>query len=383
MSTQTKDFYRTLGVAENATPDEIKKAYRKLAKQHHPDANPNNAAAAEKFKEISEAYAVLSDEEKRRQYDQMRKLGAFGGLGGFRPGGSARPGAGGGPAAGGAGGFSFDDIEIGGLGDILGSFFDFGKKRGPGAPGGPGRTAGPTRGENIEYQVEIPFKTAARGGTITVTLPVTEDCPVCTGTGAKPGTPVITCPECNGAGTITFGQGGFGVTRPCPNCMGRGKVPQDPCANCQGTGQVRQQKTVNVSIPPGVDNGSKIRIPGQGEKGAGGGPPGDLLINIKVAPDRFFQRDGLDLVSEVPINLAQAVLGSKIKVRTVDGKAVVLRIPPGTQSGTRFRIKGQGVEKGGRRGDQYVKVDVGVPETLTDEQRKQFEDFAEAAGLRH
>lgn len=380
MSTQTKDFYRTLGVAENATPDEIKKAYRKLAKQHHPDANPNNAAAAEKFKEISEAYAVLSDEEKRRQYDQMRKLGAFGGLGGFRPGGTQRPG-GGGPTAGGAGGFSFDDIEIGGLGDIFGSIFDFGKKRGSGP--GAGRAAGPVRGENIEYQVEIPFKTAARGGTITVTLPVTEDCPVCTGTGAKPGTPVITCPECNGAGTVTFGQGGFGVTRPCPNCMGRGKVPQEPCTNCQGTGQVRQQKTVNVSIPPGVDNGSKIRIPGQGEKGAGGGPAGDLLINTKVAPDHFFQRDGLDLVSEVPINLAQAVLGSKIKVRTVDGKAVVLRIPPGTQSGTRFRIKGQGVEKGGRRGDQYVKVDVGVPETLTDEQRKQFEEFAEAAGLRH
>jgi molecular chaperone DnaJ len=378
MPTQTKDFYRVLGVAENAKADEIKKSYRKLAKQYHPDANPNDASAAEKFKEISEAYAVLSDEEKRRQYDQMRKLGAFGGLGGYRPGG-ARPGAG--APGGGAGGFSFDDLEIGGLGDIFGSIFDFGRKRG-GAPGG-GRPAGPQRGENIDYQVEIPFKTAARGGTITVTLPVTEDCPVCAGTGAKPGTQVITCPECGGSGTVTFGQGGFGVTRPCPNCMGRGRVPQDPCSNCQGTGSVRQQKTVNVSIPPGVDNGSKVRIAGQGEKGAAGGPPGDLLINVKVTPDRFFQREGLDLVCEVPINLAQAVLGSKIKVRTVDGKSVVLRIPQGTQSGTRFRIKGQGVEKGGRRGDQYVKVDVGVPETLSDEQRKQFEDFASAAGLRH
>jgi molecular chaperone DnaJ len=194
---------------------------------------------------------------------------------------------------------------------------------------------------------------------------------------------VITCPECSGKGTITFGQGGFGVTRPCPNCMGRGKVPQEPCANCQGSGSIRQQKTVNVNIPPGVDNGSKVRIAGQGEKGAGGGPPGDLLINVKVAADHFFHREGLDLVCDVPINLAQAVLGSKIKVRTVDGKSVVLRIPPGTQAGTRFRIKGQGVEKAGRRGDQYVKVDVGVPETLTDEQRKQFEDFASAAGLRH
>lgn len=383
MPGQTKDFYRVLAVAENAKPDEIKKSYRKLAKQYHPDANGSDPAAAEKFKEISEAYAVLSDEDKRKQYDQMRKLGAFGGgLGGFRPGG-ARPGAAQGQ---GGGGFSFDDVEIGGLGDIFGSIFDFGKRRGgtgtgTGASGG--RPAGPQRGENIEYQVEVPFKTAARGGTITVTLPVTEDCPVCAGTGAKPGTQVITCPECHGAGTITFGQGGFGVTRPCPNCMGRGRVPQDPCTACSGTGQVRQQKTVNVTIPPGVDNGSKVRIAGQGEKGAGGGAAGDLLINVRVAPDRFFQREGLDLVCEVPINLAQAVLGSKIKVRTVDGKSVVLRIPPGTQSATRFRIKGQGVEKGGRRGDQYVKVEVGVPETLSDEQRKQFEDFAAAAGLRH
>jgi len=379
MPTQTKDFYRVLGVAENAKPDEIKKAYRKLAKQYHPDANASDPTAAEKFKEVSEAYAVLSDDDKRKQYDQMRKLGAFGGgLGGFRPAG-ARPGA---SAGQGGATFSFDDMEIGGLGDLFGSLFDFGKKRGPGsAPGA--RPAGPQRGENIEYQVEVPFKTAARGGTITVTLPVTEECPVCTGTGAKPGTPVITCPECKGSGTITFGQGGFGVTRPCPNCMGRGKVPQDPCANCGGTGSVRQQKTVNVTIPAGVDNGSKVRIAGQGEKGAGGGPPGDLLINVRVTPDHFFQREGLDLVSQVPINLAQAVLGSKIKVRTVDGKSVVLRIPPGTQGGTRFRIKGQGVEKAGRRGDQYVKVEVGVPETLTDEQRKQFEDFAAAAGLRH
>jgi molecular chaperone DnaJ len=380
MPTQTKDFYRVLGVAENAKPDEIKRAYRKLAKQYHPDANASDAVAAEKFKEISEAYAVLSDEDKRKKYDQMRKLGAFGGLGGYRPGGAgARPGG----TQGQAGGFSFEDLDVG---DIFGSIFDFGKRRGgpgtgPGTAGG--RQAGPQRGENIEYQVEVPFKTAARGGTITVTLPVTEECAVCAGTGAKPGTQVITCPECHGSGSITFGQGGFGVTRPCPNCMGRGRVPQDPCSACGGTGQVRQQKTVNVTIPPGVDNGSKVRIAGQGEKGAAGGAPGDLLINVRVAPDRFFAREGLDLVCEVPINLAQAVLGSRIKVRTVDGKSVVLRVPPGTQSGTRFRIKGQGVEKGGRRGDQYVKVEVGVPETLSDEQRKQFEEFAAAAGLRH
>lgn len=378
MPTQTKDYYRVLGVPENAKPDEIKKSYRKLAKQYHPDANPNDAAAAERFKEISEAYSVLSDEEKRKKYDQMRKLGAFGGIGGFRPGGT-RPGGAGQPGA--AGGFAFEDIDLGGLGDMFSSIFDFGKRRG--GPQQPGtRPGGPQRGDNIEYQVEVAFKTAARGGTITVTLPVTEECPVCTGTGAKPGTQIITCPECKGAGTVTFGQGGFGVTRPCPNCMGRGKVPQDPCDTCHGQGQVRQQKTVNVNVPAGVDNGSKLRIPGQGEKGAGGGTAGDLMLSFHVQPDRFFTREGLDVHVSVPINLAQAVLGSRIKVRTIDGN-VVLRIPPGTQNGTKFRIKGQGIEKAGRRGDQYVKVEVGVPENLTDEQRVEFERFAETAGLRH
>jgi molecular chaperone DnaJ len=381
MPTQTKDYYRVLGVPENAKPDEIKKSYRKLAKQHHPDANPNDASAAEKFKEISEAYSVLSDDDKRKQYDQMRKLGAFGGLGGFRPGSAGRPGASGTTS----GGFSFDDLDLGGglggLGDMFGSIFDLGGRRGGARQAGT-RPGGPQRGENIEYQVEIPFRTAARGGTITVNLPVTEECPVCAGTGGKPGTPIVTCPECKGAGTITFGQGGFGVTRPCPNCFGRGKVPQDPCDNCHGQGQVRQQKTVNVAVPAGVDTGSKIRISGQGEKGAGGGLPGDLMLSFRVQPERFFTRDGIDIHVSVPINLAQAVLGSKIKVRTVDGN-VVLRIPPGTQAGTKFRIKGHGVEKGGRRGDQYVKVEVGVPENLTDEQREQFQQFAENAGLRH
>ena len=378
MATHTKDFYRVLGVAESASADDIKKAYRKLAKQYHPDANPNDAAAAERFKEISEAYSVLSDDAKRKQYDQMRKLGAFGGLGGFRPGG-ARPGGGaGGPGA--QGGIHFEDLDIGGLGDIFGSIFDFGKRRG-GA--GTGARTGPQRGENIESVVEIPFRTAVRGGQVSVTLTVTEDCPVCAGSGAKPGTQVVTCPECKGTGTITFGQGGFGVSRPCPNCMGKGKVPQDPCANCNGQGQVRTRREVAVTVPAGVDNGSKLRLSGQGEKGASGGPPGDLLLSFKVQPDRFFTRDGLDLVCTVPINIAQATLGSKIRVRTVDGSNVVLKIPPATQSGTRFRIKGQGVEKAGRRGDQYVRVQVTVPENLTEEQRKQFEEFATAAGIRH
>jgi molecular chaperone DnaJ len=371
MSTQTKDYYRILGVSEKATADEIKKTYRKLAKQNHPDANPNDPAAAERFKEISEAYAVLSDDEKRKQYDEMRRYGAMGaGMGGFRrPSGAGAPG-------GTRTTIDMEDLEMGGLGDIFSSIFDFGRRK-------QRPSTGPQRGENIDYMVEIPFATAVRGGKITVTIPVTEECAVCGGSGAKPGTSIVTCPECKGSGTITFGAGSFGVSRPCPNCMGKGRIPQEPCDNCHGSGQVRHQRTVTITVPAGVDTGSKIRLSGQGEKGPGGGPPGDLVITFKVEPDRFFTREGLDLVCEVPINVAQATLGSRIRVRTVDDGKVLLRVPPGTQPGTRFRIKGQGVEKGGRRGDQYVRVKVTIPETLDEEGRKKFEEFADTEGLKH
>lgn len=377
MAASTKDFYRILGVAENATADEIKKAYRKLAKQYHPDANPNDKAASDRFKEISEAYSVVSDEDKRKQYDQMRKFGGMAGFGaGTRPGGAGpRPGA-----AGGSQTFNLDDMDVGGLGDIFGSIFDFGKRKG--GPQRPGAT-GPQRGESIDYAVEIPFRTAARGGRITVEVPVTDECSVCHGTGGKPGTPVNSCPECKGAGTVVFGGGSFGVTRPCPMCMGRGKVPADPCDRCAGRGQVRVVRPVNVAVPGGVDTGSKIRLSGQGEKGAGGGPPGDLMITFRVLPDRFFTRDGLDVVVDVHVNLAQAVLGSKIKVRTLDEKPVIVKIPPGSQAGRRIRLTGYGIEKGGRRGDQYIRVLVDMPEALSEEQRAKFQEFAESAGLKH
>ncbi len=378
MATTTKDFYRILGVAENASQDEIKKAYRKLAKQYHPDANPDNPSAAERFKEVSEAYSVLSDEDKRKQYDQMRKLGAFGGLGGFRPGGAPRPG---GPGAGtGAGGFSFDDVDLGGLGDIFGSIFDFGGRRG-GAAGR--RPSGPQRGESIEYAVTIPFQTAVRGGKVSLQVPVTEDCPTCGGSGAKPGTAIKPCPECKGSGTVTFGQGGFGVTRPCPMCGGKGKIPEEPCATCDGKGKVRRNRQLTVNVPAGVDEGSKLRLSGQGEAGAAGGPPGDLILTFRVEPDRFFKREGMDIYVDVHINVAQAMLGSRVRVRTVDGKSVIIRIPPGTQPGRKIRLTGYGVEKAGSKGDQYVRIHVDVPESLSDEQRKQFEEFAAAAGLRH
>jgi molecular chaperone DnaJ len=374
MATATKDFYKILGVAENASADEIKKAYRKLAKQYHPDANPSDTTAAERFKEISEAHSVLGDDTKRKQYDQVRKYGGLGGFGGFRPGGGAgRPGMD--PTE----GISFDDLSgLGGLGDIFGSIFDFGKKRGAGA-----RPQSSVRGQNVEYAVEIGFETAARGGKISVTVPVSEPCATCGGNGAAPGTSPTACPECKGSGAVTFGQGGFAVSRPCPACYGRGSIPTTPCATCAGQGQVRSQRQLQVSVPAGVDSGSKLRIPGQGEGAAGGGQRGDLILSFRVRPHRFFERDGMDINCTVPINLAQAALGSKIRVRTVDGKHVVLRIPAGTQSGTRFRVKGQGVEKAGRRGDQYVRVEVRMPENLTMEQEGLLKEFARAADLKY
>ncbi len=376
MQTPTKDLYKLLGVAENASADEIKKAYRKLAKKYHPDANPNDASAADRFKEISEAYSVISDADKRKQYDQMRKFGAFGGFG--APGGGRGPGARPGPSTGATGGFSFEDLSGGGIGDIFSSIFDFGKRRGAG-----GRQQGPQRGQTIEYAVEVPFTVAARGGKLTITIPVNETCPTCTGSGAAPGTAPTTCPECRGSGSVTFGQGGFAVSRPCPACYGRGTIPTDPCPTCHGQGHVRQQKQIQITVPAGVDTGSKLRLSGQGEPGAAGGARGDLIVTFRVQPHRFFSREGLDVHCTVPINLAQATLGSRIRVKTVDGKQVVLRIPPGTQSGTRFRVKGQGIEKEGQRGDQFVRVNVAVPEKLDEREESLMREFARAADLKY
>ena len=375
MSSRTsKDYYQILGVPENAGADEIKKAYRRLAKQNHPDANRNDPQAAERFKEIGEAYGVLSDDAKRKQYDQVRKNPFagynFGGQAGRRP--AGQPGTS-------EVRFNIDDLgDVGGLGDIFSSLFDrTARRRSP-------RTAErEQRARDVEYLVEISFALAARGGKITIEVPMTDDCAVCNGSGNAPGSKPRTCPECNGKGTISFGQGGFAVSRPCPNCMGRGQVPTDPCRNCNGTGQVREQRQIVLTVPAGVDTGSKLRLTGQGEKGAPGSTPGDLIVTFRVKSDRFFRRDGLDVHSTVPINVAQAMLGSKIRVRTVDDRKVALRIPPGTQSGTRFRIPGQGIEKSGHRGDQYVQVKVEVPERLDEEQEKLAREFARAVNLRY
>lgn len=361
-----KDFYQVLGVSPNASADEIKKAYRRLAKQYHPDANPDDRAAAERFKEVSEAHAVLSDAEKRKQYDTMRKFGAFGGRG-----------AGWGSRAGrGAGSVRVEDFDVGGgfpgfggLGDLFSSIFGRGK-----------RAAGV---EPIELVVEIAFRIAALGGKVPVTVSVSEACPTCGGSGAAPGARVDTCGECAGRGTVTFGQGSFGVTRPCPACRGRGRIPSEPCSKCGGDGEVAVNKRLLVSVAPGTDSGQRVRLKGQGQRSRDGGPAGDVVVTFQVQPDRFFRRDGLDIHCTVPINVAQAALGTKLRVRTVSGKRVVLKIPPGTQPGRKFRIRGQGIEKNGRRGDQLVEVSVAIPEKLTPEQQQLFEQFAQGVGLKY
>jgi molecular chaperone DnaJ len=376
---QSKDFYAVLGVSASATQDEIKKQYRKLAKKFHPDANQGDAKAAERFKEISEAYNVLGDPDKRKQYDDMRRLGAFSDLGGARAG-ARGPGARGPAGAGaGAGGVHFEDFDIGGLGglgDLFASMFG-------GARAGGARPRGAERGQSVEASVRIPFRVAALGGKVPIELEVNEECPTCHGSGAAPGATLKTCPECNGRGMISFGQGGFAVNRPCPMCLGRGQIPSERCPTCHGSGDVRARRTVNITVPPGTDTGARVRLSGQGGKGANGGPPGDLIITFEVEPDRFFTRDGLDIIATVPLNIAQATLGSRVSVRTLDGKKVTIRIPPGTPSGKRFRVRGQGIEKDGTRGDMIIEAAITVPEHLTPEQEEMMRQFAEAGKLKY
>jgi molecular chaperone DnaJ len=380
---QTKDFYAVLGVSSTASQDEIKKAYRKLAKKFHPDANANDPKAAERFKEISEANNVLSDPEKRKQYDEMRRLGAFdGGFGGFGAGRSRAGSSGGFGGAGARGGqtINFQDFDIGGLGglgDLFSSMFGGGETRQT------SRARGPEKGQTVEANLDIPFRTAARGGKVPIELEVSEECGTCHGSGAAPGASLKICPECNGRGVISFGQGSFAVNRPCPVCLGKGQVPTEPCPTCHGSGEVRARRKVLVNVSPGVDTGSKIRLKGQGGKGSANGPPGDLVITFNVLPDKFYRRDGLDVIATVPLNIAQATLGTKISVRTLDGKKVAIRIPPGTPSSKRFRVRGQGIQKGENKGDLIVEVSIAVPEKLSEEQERMMKEFADAGGLKY
>ena len=375
----SKDFYAVLGVASTATADEIKKSYRRLAKQYHPDTNQNDPKATERFKEISEAYNVLGDAEQRKQYDDMRRLGAFSGMGSRAS--SSRPSGFGGPRPGQAGAGTFNDFDvggIGGLGDLFSSMFGGGAAAG----GSRARSRAPERGQSVEKTLDVPFRVAATGGKVPVELEVNEECATCRGNGAAPGASVKACTECGGRGVISFGQGSFAVNRPCPVCMGRGQIPSERCPTCNGSGEQRAKRTVLITVPAGAESGTKVRLRGQGGKGASGGQAGDLVITFEVQPDRFYKREGLDLVATVPINIAQATLGSKISVKTIDGKKVALKIPSGTSAGKRFRIAGQGIDKEGRRGDLLVEITITVPESLSEAQEKAMRDFADASGLK-
>ncbi len=377
-----QDYYAILGVPASATQDELKKKYRSLASKHHPDKNPNDPKAADTFKSISEAYTTLGDAAKRKQYDEMRRLGAFGGFGGgsgmrggTRSGGSYAGGGGARPGAGGTINMDdFGDVGLGGLGDLFSSMFGGGSRTG----GQSGRSRGPQRGADVEATLQIPFRTAALGGKVPVELDLNEECATCHGSGAAPGAKLETCSECNGRGTISFGQGGFAVQRPCPVCLGRGQVPTVRCPTCAGVGAVRTRKTVQITVPSGVDTGTKIRLKGQGARGTNGGTTGDLLIAFTVAADRFYRREGLDLIAPVKIDIADATLGKKINLKTLDGTKVSIKIPPGTQNGKRFRVRGHGIEKDAVKGDLIVEVEVTVPEKLTPEQEEAMRRFAEA-----
>lgn len=371
-----KDFYAVLGVSASATADEIKKQYRRLAKQYHPDTNKGDAKSADRFKEISEAYNVLGDAAKRKQYDEMRRLGAFDPFTRPRPGG-ARPDAG---SAGRAntGGARVEDIDIGGfggLGDLFSSMFG-GGARGP-------RPSGPEKGQSVETTLEVPFRVAVTGGKVPIELEVNEECGTCGGTGAAKGARLQTCPECSGRGTISFGQGSFAVNRPCPLCLGKGQVPTEKCAACNGAGASRSHKKVLITVPEGTESGSKIRLKGQGGRGVRGGPNGDILITFQVREDAEWERDGLDLIVRAPVNIAQATLGSRISVVTLDEKRVTITLPKGTPSGKRFRVRGQGITKDKQKGDLLVEIQVVVPETLTAEQEKLMKQFAAAGKLEY
>lgn len=356
-----KDYYKELGVAETATAKEITRAYRKLARELHPDKNPGNSSSEERFKAVSAAYDVLGDETKRAEYDEVRRLGPVAG----------------GP--GGPGGFTFnmDDANASGLGDLLGQMFG---RRGAGGRGGAGASGvGPRRGADVQAELTVDFVDAARGMTTTLHLTSDAQCSTCQGSGARPGTTPKLCPQCGGRGVIDDNQGLFSFSSPCRRCGGGGTVIEDPCSTCRGSGVEKRPREVQARIPAGVSNGQTIRLKGRGAPGRNGGPAGDLLVQINVAPHPRFGRNGNDLTVRVPVSFTDAVLGADIPVPTLDGSTVTLRIRPGTQPGSRHRVKGKGIETKKATGDLIVTVDVVVPTSLTDAERSAVEQLAAAS----
>jgi molecular chaperone DnaJ len=363
MAEQKRDYYEVLGLSKGASDDEIKKAYRKLAKQHHPDLNPDNKAAEAKFKEVNEAYGILSDPEKKAKYDQFGHAGVdptFG-AGGF------------------GGGFGMGDID---LGDIFDSFFGGGFS---GGFGGQQRASAPQKGESLRANLTITFEEAAFGCEKELELTRTERCDTCRGSGCEAGTTAETCPDCRGAGAVRIQRGGggfaFSTTAPCSKCRGTGKLIHSPCKACGGNGSVRKKRRISVAIPAGIDAGQAFPLRGQGNAGKNGGPSGDLIIGVQIKPHPHFQRDGVTVLYEQPVSFYQAAMGADMEIPTIDGK-VKYSLPAGTQTGTTFRLRGKGIPSinGRGRGDQYVTIKVQVPTALTAEQREALSAFGATMG---
>ena len=360
-----RDYYDVLGISRNADAAAIKKAYRKLAKKYHPDMNPGDAEAEKKFKEASEAYAVLSDAEKRRQYDQFGHAAFEGGAGG----------------AGGFGGFDFNGADFGDIfGDIFGDLFGGGGRRGGRA------NNGPMKGANIRKSIRITFEEAVFGCKKELEVILKDPCTTCGGTGAKPGTSPETCPKCGGKGQVVYtSQSFFGTVQnvqTCPNCGGSGKVIKEKCTSCSGTGYTSSKKKIEVTIPAGIDNGQSVRIREKGEPGTNGGPRGDLLVEVNVSRHPIFQRQDMHIFSTVPISFAQAALGGDVKIQTVDG-AVIYNVKPGTKTDTKVRLKGKGVpslRNSAVRGDHYVTLVIQTPEKLSAEAKEALRRFDELSG---
>jgi molecular chaperone DnaJ len=370
-----KDFYKELGVSSSASADEIKKAYRKLARELHPDANPGDSRAEARFKAVSEAYGVLSDPAKRKQYDEARSL--FG-SGAFRPGGGGFGGMGG------TGGFDLGDLfgnattgttsGGGGLGDLLGGLFGRGRGNGPSA------ATRSRRGADVETDIRIDFVEAVHGATVPLRLSSPATCETCHGSGARPGTSPRTCPTCDGNGLVTRSQGAFAFSEPCADCRGTGRIVDDPCPDCGGTGTNTKTRPLTVRIPPGVDDGQRIRVPGKGEPGSSGGPNGDLFVRVHVSPHQVFGRSGNDLTLSVPVTFPELALGTTLTVPTLDDdKKVTLKVAPGTRSGRTFRVRNRGiVRRDGRSGDLLVTVNVEVPQKLTDKAATALANYLDA-----
>ncbi|MGH3066245.1 MAG: molecular chaperone DnaJ [Gaiellaceae bacterium] len=344
--------YEVLGVAKNASDDEIKKAYRKLARQHHPDRNPGNASAEEQFKEVQGAYDLLSDPEKRRAYDTFGSAGPRGFPGGANMGGTR-----------------FEEFNLGDLGDLLGGMFGGGARQRGGA-------RQPVRGDDLETHVQISFEDSLEGVQVRVPVEAETACSVCHGTGAEPGTAPVVCPQCGGRGVVSDSQGLFAFSQPCPRCQGNGSIVEKPCRHCRGVGRERKTKRYAVKIPAGARSGTRVRLKGKGEGGRNGGPAGDLYVVVDVAPSPLFERRGADLVLDVPVTFAEAALGASVQIPTPDG-SVALKVPAGTESGKLLRVKGRGAPhlRGNGRGDLLARVKVTIPKKLTKAEREALEEY--------